>query len=44
MNDQLPQEGSTGTRSDGWSEIDLLLHLTALAAAVLLGAVLAMVA
>lgn len=45
VHDQLPHEGSTRARSDGRPESDdLLFHLTALAAAVLLGALLAVLA
>jgi hypothetical protein len=45
VRDQLPQEGSTRGRSDGCRQSDdLLFHLTALAAAVLLGALLAVLA
>ena len=45
MHDQLLQEGSTHARSDGCPQSDdLLFHLSALAAAVLLGGLLAMIA
>jgi hypothetical protein len=45
VHDQLPQEGSTRARSDDCPQSDdLLFHLSALAAAVLLGALLAVLA